>query len=321
MISPSSQNQAAVTPDPQVSPAKAAPAAYRARPAELQDWLNTRIYHPCSWRLARALAPTAITPNMVSVFGAFLVVVAGLLYVASSQIASAWPLAAMLGMVLHMTWHIVDGADGDLARMTGRSGPHGEMVDGLCDYGSHTVVYLMLGWSLQLSSGAWVWFWVVGAGLSRIAQANHYEVQRRQYQWWAFGSSWLRQENADVVGTGAGAGLTRVYLKLADILAPGGALVDAQIRQRKSPEDLAQARQIVRAHAPDLLPHWRILGANSRTILLGVSMLAGSALYYFAYELVVLNILLVCSIVHARAAARRLTDDLAQHGPILSGEN
>ncbi len=31
---------------------------------------------------------------------------------------------ALAGMVLHMTWHVVDGVDGDhLARLTGRSGP------------------------------------------------------------------------------------------------------------------------------------------------------------------------------------------------------
>jgi hypothetical protein len=47
------------------------------RPAELQDWLNSRIYHPLSWRMAWALAPTPITPNMVSVFGAAMVVAAG----------------------------------------------------------------------------------------------------------------------------------------------------------------------------------------------------------------------------------------------------
>ena len=49
--------------------------------------------------------------------------------------------------------HVVDGADGDLARLTGRSSPIGEMVDGLCDYLSHIVLYLVLGWWLSGTGG------------------------------------------------------------------------------------------------------------------------------------------------------------------------
>ncbi|GHC97553.1 CDP-alcohol phosphatidyltransferase family protein [Novosphingobium pokkalii] len=274
------------------------------RPAELQDWLNSRIYHPLSWRMAWALAPTPITPNMVSVFGAVMVVVAGVIYC-----QPGWPWTALLGLVLHMGWHVVDGADGDLARLTKRSGPNGEMVDGLCDYGSHTVVYLMLGWWLQQHVSAWCWIAVVGAGLSRIVQANHYEVQRRQYQWWAYGNPWLRQD--DVPITGPGTALARLYLLLGRALAPGGAEVDAAYdRLVADPAQTEAARSIARAHAGDLLPKWRILGANSRTILLGLAMLAGSPLYYFLFEAIALNAVLLASITHAAGAAARLRNDL-----------
>ncbi|MFM5884488.1 MAG: CDP-alcohol phosphatidyltransferase family protein, partial [Novosphingobium sp.] len=72
---------------------------------------------------------------------------------------------------------MIDGADGDLARLTGRTSPIGEMVDGLCDYLSHIVLYLMLGAWLATSNGpvtGWLaWMLVVGAGLSHAVQANH----------------------------------------------------------------------------------------------------------------------------------------------------
>jgi len=35
----------------------------------MQDALNHYLYHPLAWQLARLLAPTPITPNMVSVSG------------------------------------------------------------------------------------------------------------------------------------------------------------------------------------------------------------------------------------------------------------
>ena len=32
----------------------------------------------------------------------------------------------------------------DLARLTGRSSPLGELIDGICDYASHVVLYIIL---------------------------------------------------------------------------------------------------------------------------------------------------------------------------------
>src|SRR6218665_1492336 len=116
------------------------PALPPARDRELQDALNFHIYHPLSRRLAVRLAGTRITPNQVSVAGAACVVAAAISY-----IQPGWPWPALIGMALHLIWHVIDGADGDLARLTGRSGPLGEIVDGICDYASHIVLYLMLG--------------------------------------------------------------------------------------------------------------------------------------------------------------------------------
>ena len=162
------------------------------RPRELQDHLNFHIYHPLAWQLARLLAKTPLTPNVVSVIGGLFVVAAGVVY------AQPWGVAgAMLGMLLHMSWHVIDGADGDLARMTGRTSPIGEMVDGLCDYLSHIVLYLVLGHLLSVTMGAAGWWWMLAAGLSHLVQSNHVEVQRRQYQWWVYGTPWLRNSHGD----------------------------------------------------------------------------------------------------------------------------
>jgi hypothetical protein len=58
----------------------AAEATVLGRPAELEDWLNGRIYHPLSMQLAKALAPTFVTPNMVSVAGGLMIVLAAVAY-------------------------------------------------------------------------------------------------------------------------------------------------------------------------------------------------------------------------------------------------
>jgi len=61
-------------------PARPANPARPVRPRELQDALNFHLYHPLAWQLARLLAKTPITPNVVSVIGGCFVVAAGIVY-------------------------------------------------------------------------------------------------------------------------------------------------------------------------------------------------------------------------------------------------
>lgn len=302
---------------PEAQGASAAdPVKRPMRPREMQDALNHYLYHPLAWQLARRLARTPITPNMVSVLGACFVIAAGVVYLQPAlggpSHAWAWPWSALLGMVLHMTWHVVDGADGDLARLTGRTSPIGEMVDGLCDYLSHIVLYLMLGWLLSRMAG-WGgggagWAWMGVAGISHIVQANHVEVQRRQYQWWVYGTSWLRMEHKAGSATGKSpfGALVSLYLALATGLTPHALKIDAAVAAAKDdPTRRGAIAAVVRVEAGPLLKLCKVLGPNPRAIVLGLSMLAGSPQWYFVYQSIVLNALLVVSVVlHNRAAKR-----------------
>lgn len=280
------------------------------RPPELEDPLNTWLYHPLAWHLARALSHTPVTPNIVSVLGAAMVVAAGVAYT-----GLAWPLSAALGMVLHMGWHVVDGADGDLARITGRASPVGELVDGICDYGSHTVLYLILGAFLQGQIGWIAWPVVVAAGASHILQSNHIEVQRRSYQWWYYDKPWLGITHAtegSATGGKALRGPVSAYLALASGVTPANAALD-RLKSQTQGDEAAAARfkQAVRAEIPRLATIWRLLGPNPRAIVLGLSMFAGSPLWYFLYQAVVQNILLVVSVRAHNGAWRRVEARLA----------
>jgi len=279
------------------------------RPRELQDPLNYYLYHPLAWQLARLLARTPLTPNIVSVMGALMVVAASLAY---TQLT--WPLSAALGMALHMGWHVVDGADGDLARLTARSSPIGELVDGLCDYLSHAVLYVLLAFWLQAHGGPFAgwhaWALVVFAGLSHAVQSNHVEVQRRQYQYWVYGTPWLRtsqaQSDSPVAASWAGT-LVGLYLSVANGMTPHALRVDAAVAAAKGdPARLAEIAAAVRAESPPLLLLCKFLGPNPRAIVLGLSMFAGTPLWYMLYQSVALNALLVLSVSLHNAAAQRI---------------
>jgi phosphatidylglycerophosphate synthase len=279
------------------------------RKRELQDSLNHYLYHPLAWQLARLLARTPITPNLVSVIGGCFVVAAGFAYAQPAASPLGWPWSAVLGMILHMTWHVVDGADGDLARMTGRSSPIGEMVDGVCDYASHIVLYLILGWLLWRQDGTIAWWLMWAAGISHAVQSNHVEVQRRQYQWWVYGTPWIRHSHGDknaatrksVFGV-----FVSAYLAAAMGMTPHARAIDeATVAAENDPVARDRLRAAVQAEALPLMPLLKFLGPNPRAIVLGLSMIAGSPLYYFLYQAVFLNLLLALSVVlHNRAAKR-----------------
>ncbi|HQS69467.1 MULTISPECIES: CDP-alcohol phosphatidyltransferase family protein [unclassified Novosphingobium] len=289
------------------------------RPRELQDGLNYHLYHPLAWRLARALAHTPLTPNMVSVFGGLLVVAAGVVYfnmdATGGTWALGWPWGALLGLVLHMSWHVVDGADGDLARITGKTSPIGEMVDGICDYLSHIVLYVLLAFVLtrQIGAGA-AWAWTLAAGASHIVQSNHVEVQRRFYQYWTYGVPWLNNAKDNGAGLFGSGGLfarlfepiARAYLRLAAGMTPHARQIDAAVGAAMASGDdgrLAAIRAEVAREQKPLLDFLKLLGPNPRAIVLGLAMLAGSPVWYFFYQAVVLNVLLIISVqLHNRAA-------------------
>lgn len=256
------------------------------RSPELEDWLNARLYHPLAARLARALAPTRVTPDMVSGAGAVAIMLAALAYA-----QGVWPWGAFLGLALHMGWHVLDGADGDLARMTGRASPHGELWDGICDYAGHIVLYLSLGAmaATQIDAGAWAL--MAAAGASRVVQAAHYEGARRQYSLVVYGTPWMASTPQPADAKGRRHPFVVYYLWLTGLIVPHGAALIAAM-QGTGREAL---RDAMRARGPEWLGRIGPLSANYRTLAVGAAMLAGRPTWYFLFEVAVLGSVLVAS--------------------------
>ena len=98
-------------------------------------YLNRRLSEP----LARWLAPTPVTPNQVSLLS--LVVALG----AFAAFAVGQPIAAGL---LIQTSSVVDGVDGDLARLQGRASRFGGVFDAVLDrYADAAIVGGMTWWA------------------------------------------------------------------------------------------------------------------------------------------------------------------------------
>lgn len=274
------------------------------RPPELEDFLNRHLYHPLSHKLAQWLVPTPVTPNMVSVTGAAVIVCAAVAY---SE--PGWPITALLGLLLHMSWHVLDGADGDLARMSGRSSPRGELVDGICDYVGHIVLYVALGSiaAQQIGTAGWALMWAAGA--SRIVQAAHYESLRRQYQEIVYGTPWLASRPVPGRRPGKQHPLVSYYLGLGAVAVPHARALASASAQPGTRDAL---RKEMIGHAPRLLGWLTLLSANYRTLAVGGAMLAGQPAWYFLFEVVLLNLVLVASWLRVRGILGRSIEAACQ---------
>jgi phosphatidylglycerophosphate synthase len=276
----------------------------RTRPDELEDGLNLHLYHPLSHRLALALRHTPVSPNMVSVSS-----LASILAATAAYTLLPFPQSVAVGLACHILWHILDGADGDLARITGKTSPLGEIVDGICDYLGHIILYT----ALAFYAGGWAWVVTPLAAASRILQANHIESVRRTYLWRAYGVPWIGRTKAEATAIGgrrsvtaaiAGA-LARVYVAAGSLLNPRSHQADAAVEARGE-----AARPAARRIGREALFVQEWLGPNRRTLLLGLSMAAGTPLWFFLFECTVLNLLLIVSIRRQRAVNARLAAEL-----------
>ncbi len=286
------------------------------RPRELQDPLNFYFYHPLARRLAMLLRPTGISPNMVSVMSALSLVAATFCFV-----GLAWPVNALAGLFFMLLWHVVDGADGDLARMTGKASATGELVDGVCDYFGNTVMYFAFAFLADNVWGGWAWILTAAAGASHIVQTNHAETQRRLYLWRAYGVPWLRNARAagdddvfrrDTWFTKYFGFWAVGYVWLSNRMTPAANPVDRALEQAEGdPTETERIRALVRrAYTPTMfLP--KLLGANPKTFLIAGAILLGSPIWYFLAMIGPVNLILLVSIVHHQRLAARVAAQLS----------
>jgi phosphatidylglycerophosphate synthase len=282
----------------------------KSRPLELEDSLNRFVYHPLAARLARLLRPTGISPNAVSV-GSLVALIAA----AWAYTSLAWPGGVLLGFALMLAWHVIDGADGDLARLKGIASSTGELVDGVCDYAGNVILYFAFVFLLDDWIGAWAWIAAVAAGASHILQTNHAESQRRAYLWWAYGVPWLKNAKAaDDAVFGRGSWFTRYfgfwavgYVRLSNAMNPGAARIDAAVAAAQGDKRRTRRiRLLVRRGSRMSVALQKALGANPKTLIIAASMALGSPLWFFLTEIFVLNLLLAVSVRHHNRVNRRL---------------
>ena len=230
---------------------------------------------------------TPVTPNQISLTSIVAAAGASTSFIWLPRIA-----AGLFGLAWLFVWHVLDGADGDLARRTGRASASGELIDGLCDHTSQALIYVALAIVLQRTLGPWAWAVATAAALSHAVQSNAYEAGRKTYRHWVYGAVWMRQR-PDFSRSFAGLA-NRAYLGAASFFSPGEAEVETEIANTDLQDEATQVafRRLYQSRQVDLVQASRVLGPTTRSLAVVLSILAGSPLWYFVYEIFLLNIVL-----------------------------
>ncbi|MBT8401994.1 MAG: CDP-alcohol phosphatidyltransferase family protein [Rhodothermia bacterium] len=269
------------------------------RTREIEELSNLYLVHPVSKAFVRVFARIGVHPNAVSVFGMIFGALAAVAYFNYRE----WEFA-VAGFFFMFLWHVMDGADGQLARLTGKTSEIGKVLDGLCDHLSFSLVYVAIATALTIDRGAWVWIPAFAAGFSHIAQSSAYEFQRQNYDYWVHG-----KESARVVAsheiremlrgrTGISAIFARVqllYVIIQETVAAYDGKLMARLEElkRKEGSQFARVRDLYRSVNMPAVRRWSILSSNYRTLAIFVSVVIGFPLLYFVIEIVALNIVLI----------------------------
>ncbi len=273
------------------------------RPGEIEGVTNIYLIHPLARAVVDVLARTPVTPNQVSVASVFFAA-AG----AASFAGLSWPVSAFVGLILLLCWHVLDGADGDLARRTGRASPIGELVDGICDHASQACIYIALGWMLVPTiGGAGAAGLAAAAALCHFVQANGYETGRKTYRRWVYGAAWMRQTQGEG-GNIFQRVLGGLYIGLSHLMAPGETELEAALEPKIAAggEAAATARADYRRAHLFVVKRSGLLSSNSRTIAAFLAVLAKMPAAFFIYEITLMNGVLVAVLLFRGARNRQL---------------
>ena len=286
-------------------------STFKAR--EVEGILDLHFYRPIGFRLAGLFAQLKMTPAAVSLLAGIFGVMAGHLYFYRSLGIN------IAGMVLHVCANTLDNADGQLARLTHQASRKGRIIDSVADHLGFASVYIHLTLRCAFAGASpAIWFLGLGAAISHALQGAAADYYRTSFLYFADGaridldsSSALRPDYRNLNWG------QRAWDKLLLALYLNFTLQQEMLSPRlKKLRETARAvfdgrvpgwlEQRYRDAACHMLKWWRLLMTNTRMLVLFVVLFLGQPVYYFWFELIPLNMLLVCLIVRQEKMAKSL---------------
>jgi len=287
------------------------------RTTEIEEITNLYLIHPMAGRLVPIFAQLHVTPNAVSIVGMIFGILAAFAYY------RYWdPRFAIAGFALMIAWHVMDGADGQLARYTQSYSYLGKMLDGIADNVTFAAVYAALAVTASRRHGTWVYALVAISAVFHAIQSASYETERQEYEYLGWGKKPQDPPplSSDARNRGGPVGIRWPLDFLHRLFYVGLSFPTAGINRkfretmaealRKDPGKAVSVRQHYRETLAPQIRGWSVLSANYRTLGIFISALFKAPEYYFGFEIVGFSVLLAVLIRRLNSAHQVLLSNL-----------
>jgi len=133
---------------------------------DTDGFMARHVERPISLRIARRLASTGITPNQITLLSVGIGLSGALFFLCSQWVCQT------IGALLFLAHSILDGCDGELARLKFQESRFGGIIDYWGDNVVHIAVFgcIAISWALSIEA-LWPLLLGVGAALGNLASA------------------------------------------------------------------------------------------------------------------------------------------------------
>jgi hypothetical protein len=279
---------------------------------DTEEPIDIYFYRPIGYGWALLFNKLGISPNAITIAAIFIGIASGICFYFQDITIN------VAGMLLLIWANSYDSADGQLARMTGQTSPLGRMLDGFCGNLWFISIYAAICSRLFPEWGIWIWVFAAFTGISHTTQASMADYYRNVHLLFLKGKAGSELSNS--------ATLKENYQKMSwkkDFFYKlfETSYISYTARQEKLSPKLQQMMKVIRGKYNGEAPGWfrkafrekslplmkytNMLSFNTRVMALFISLFINKPWLYFAFEITVLNTMLVYMIIkHERICAQ-----------------
>ncbi|MDE6134889.1 MAG: CDP-alcohol phosphatidyltransferase family protein [Muribaculaceae bacterium] len=291
---------------------------------DTEEHIDLAFYRPIGYAWACLAKKLGITPNVITIASIFLGIGAGIAF----YFNDLW--INIIGMLLLIWANSFDSADGQLARMTRQYSRLGRILDGLSGDIWFATIYIAICLRENVTSDffsahTWlIWVIAVVTGICHAKQASMADYYRQFHLYFLKGEEGSELEVArDLRERLAALSWKHDFWKKLTLTfytnytvnqesdTPAMQALRAELRRRFPDGTISpEFRSEFRRRSLPLMKFTNILSFNWRTIALFTSLFLKMPWLYFAFELVVLNSLLIYMVKRHESICRNLTTEL-----------
>jgi hypothetical protein len=286
---------------------------------DTEEFIDIHFYRPIGYRWACLFQRLGISPNAVTIASIFIGIAAGICFYFSCLTVNG------IGMGLLVWANSYDSADGQLARMTGQKSALGRILDGVSGDIWFITIYAALCLRLMPDWGIWIWLLGAVTGYCHTKQAAMADYYRNIHLFFLKGRSGSE--------LACSAALKEHFKQLSwkkDFLykafewfymnytagqessSPRFRQMMRLIREKYDGEAPAAFRRAFREKSLPLMKYTNMLSFNTRILMLFAGLFMNMPWLYFAFEVTVLNVMLLYMVRTHEHICTRFTQQLEQ---------